>query len=77
MQEIAIFFDKQKSEKSITVTDPEVAKEWDYAKNLADISTVTRGSYLDAYWKCSQCGYLFAKSPPSTQNASEVSKLQK
>lgn len=57
MQEIAIFFDKQKSEKSITVTDPEVSKEWDYAKNLVDISTVTRGSYLDAYWKCEACGY--------------------
>ena len=38
---------------SIKYTSPEIAKDWDYEKNLGiDINSIFRTSRLLVYWKC-------------------------
>ena len=45
-------------EKNITITHPDLMKEWDYAKNQGiDPTTLTYGSNIKVWWKCSECGH--------------------
>ena len=45
---------------SISVTNPDIAKEWDYKRNT-DLSfspdTISIGSTKKVWWKCSHCGH--------------------
>lgn len=49
--------------KTITLTHPELVKEWDYEKNVPLIpDDVTHGSNRKVWWKCSICGYEWSCS---------------
>lgn len=48
-------------EKSLLYLYPEIAKEWDYSKNILNPSQVGSHSKLKVWWKCSQCNYSYER----------------
>lgn len=62
IQDILNYYNKREIDNSIVNTHPEIAKEWDYEKNTVRIDTISRGSELKVWWKCSKCGYEWQQS---------------
>lgn len=43
----------------LKTTNPELAEEWDYKKNIKKPTEVTKGSGASINWKCKKCGYTW------------------
>lgn len=44
-------------EKSLLVSYPELAKEYNISLNLIDIRSVPAHSKFEVFWTCNKCGY--------------------
>lgn len=53
---------KTSKEKSLIVTHPLIASEWDSQKNKSAPDSVTFGSGKPFWWKCKKCGYSWTAS---------------
>jgi len=49
--------------ESIKTTHPDIANQWNYSKNVIDISTVRGGSGTKVWWKCNDCGHEWQATP--------------
>lgn len=57
------------SSKSLATRFPELAKEWDYARNKGLLpSEISYGSSIEVWWKCPRCGRSYRKSSGSRTN---------
>ena len=43
--------------RRLTVSYPELIKEWDFDKNILDINKMYVSSNKKVWWKCSKCGH--------------------
>lgn len=56
--EIYSLFQKGEKIDSIIKEYPELMKEWDYEKNTnLNPEYISKGVHINAWWKCSKCGY--------------------
>ena len=47
-----------KGYNDLTTTNPNLAKEWNFERNIQLLPTeITAGSKKKVWWKCSKCGY--------------------
>ncbi len=72
----------QKGVNDLLTTNPEIAKEWDYEKNIIKPDTITIGSGIKVWWKCNKCGLSWNTSPSVRKrsgcpNCSKIIKAKK
>ena len=49
----------------LLTTNPEMANDWDYSKNVISPNSITNNSSKKVWWKCRVCGYEWQASPNS------------
>jgi hypothetical protein len=58
--------------ESILTTAPELAKEWDYAKNTLNIENIRKSSSRKINWLCINCNHSWQATPANRSGVNET-----
>ncbi len=58
--------------ESILTTEPELAKEWDYAKNTLNIENIRKSSSRKINWLCKNCNHSWQATPANRSGLNET-----